>query len=87
MLRERLSRHLGGAADIARGEALSPLLEELEQRNAELEADNHRQQRRISQFENELRELCENLDAARALNRELMSELNRKTPAPSLRPK
>ncbi len=66
---------------------MSPLLDQLEQRNAELEADNHRQQRRISQLENELRELSENLDAARALNRELMSELNRKTPPPSLRHK
>ena len=47
ILRERLSRHLGAGADIARGEALSPLLDQLEQRNAELEADNHRQQKRI----------------------------------------
>jgi Family of unknown function (DUF6262) len=86
VLRERLSRHLGGAADIARGEALSPLLDGLEQRNAELEADNHHQQRRITQLENELRELNENLDAARGLNRELMSELNRRTPARSLLP-
>lgn len=86
VLRQRLSRHLGGAADIARGEALSPLLDGLEQRNAELEAENHYQQQRITQLENELRELNENLDAARGLNRELMSELNRRTPALSLRP-
>lgn len=86
VLRQRLSRHLGGAADIARGEALSPLLDGLEQRNAELEAENHYQQQRITQLENELRELNENLDAARGLNRELMSELNRRTPARSLRP-
>ena len=87
VLRERLSRQLGAAADVARGEALSPLLDELEQRNAELEAENHRQQQRITQLENELRELNENLDAARGMNRELMSELNRRTPALSLRPR
>lgn len=77
VLRERLGRHLGGVADVARGEALSPLLDQLEQRVAEFEADNHRQRRRISQFEVEVRELTETLDAARAMNRELMNELNR----------
>ena len=76
-LRERLSHHLGAAADIARGEALSPLVDQLEQRNAELEAENHRHLKRTSQLEAEIRELNENLDAARAVNRELMSELNR----------
>jgi chromosome segregation ATPase len=79
VLRDRLGRHLGAAADIARGETLSPLVDQLEQRNAELEADNHRQQKRINQLESEVRESNENLDAARAVNRELMSELNRKT--------
>jgi predicted RNase H-like nuclease (RuvC/YqgF family) len=74
-LRERLSRHLAAACDIARGEALSPLVDQLEQRNAELEADNHRHQKCISQLEDEIRELNENLDAARAVNRDLMSEL------------
>jgi len=79
-LRERLSRHLGAGADIARGEALSPLVEQLEERNAELEAENHRQRTRISQLESEVRDLNENLDAARAVNRELMSEINRRQP-------
>jgi hypothetical protein len=83
ILRERLTRHLGAGADIARGEALSPLLDQLEQRNTELESDNHRQQKRIRQLENDTRELNENLDAARAVNRELISELNRKAPAPA----
>lgn len=77
VLRERLGRQLGGAADVARGEALSPLLDQLERRAAELEADNHRQRRRISQLEVEVRELTETLEAARAMNRELMNELNR----------
>jgi cell division septum initiation protein DivIVA len=77
-LRERLSRQLGAAADIARGEALSPLLDQLEQRAAELETDNHRQRQRIAQLEADARELTETLDAARAMNRELMSELNRR---------
>lgn len=77
-LRERLSRQLGAAADIARGEALSPLIDQLEQRAAELETDNHRQRQRIAQLEADARELTETLDAARAMNRELMSELNRR---------
>jgi cell division protein FtsB len=79
-LRERLSRHLGAGADIARGEALSPLVEQLEERNAELEAENHRQRTRISQLESEVHDLNENLGAARAVNRELMSEINRRQP-------
>ncbi|MGH9088795.1 MAG: DUF6262 family protein [Acidimicrobiales bacterium] len=88
VLRERLSRHLGAGADIARGDAISPLLEQLEQRAAELEADNQRQAVRIAQLETEARELAETIQAARALNRELMSELNRKAghqPAPTTR--
>ena len=87
ILRERLSRHLGAGADIARGEALSPLLDQLEQRNAELEYDNHRQQKRIRQLESDTCELNENLDAARAVNRELITELNRKVSAPAQRPR
>jgi chromosome segregation ATPase len=77
VLRQRLSRHLGAAGDAARGEAISPLLEQLEQRAAELESDNHRHRQRIAQLEAEARELAETLDAARAMNRELMTELNR----------
>ncbi|MGH8992346.1 MAG: DUF6262 family protein [Acidimicrobiia bacterium] len=77
LLRERLGRQLGAVADIARGQALSPLLDQLEQRAAELEADNHQQHQRIAQLEAENRELTETLDAARAMNRELMTELNR----------
>jgi Family of unknown function (DUF6262) len=79
VLRERFSCHLGAASDAARGEAISPLLEQLEQRAAELESDNHRQRQRIAQLEAETRELTETLDAARAMNRELMTELNRTT--------
>lgn len=77
VLRERLSHHLGAGADAAREEAYAPLLERVEQRAAELEAGNHCQRQRIAQLETELRELAENLDAARAMNRELMNELNR----------
>jgi len=76
-LRQRLSHHLGAAADVARGESLSPLLEQLEQRAAELEADNHRNRQRIAQLEAEAAEFTETLNAARAMNRELMNELNR----------
>lgn len=78
LLRERLGRQLGAAADIASGQALSPLLDQLEQRSAELEADNHHQRQHVARLEAEIRELSETLDAARAMNRDLMSELNRK---------
>lgn len=77
-LRERLSRQLGADADFARGEALGPALDQVEQRAAELEANNQQQRQRIAQLEAEGRELTETLDAARAMNRELMSELNRR---------
>ena len=89
LLRERLGRHLGASADIARGETLGPLVEQLEQRGAELEADNHQQRQRLAQLQTEVRELTETLDAARAMNRELMSELNRNTgdTATSARPR
>jgi chromosome segregation ATPase len=78
LLRERLARQLGADADVAHGRALAPVLDELEQRAAELEAENHRQREQITQLEAEGRELVETLDAARAMNRELMSELNRR---------
>lgn len=76
-LRHRLARQLGAEADAARGLALAPALDELEQRAAELEAENRRQQGEISRLESEARELTETLEAARAMNRELMNELNR----------
>jgi len=79
VLHERLSHHLGAAADVARGEALSPLLDQLEHRASELEADNHSQRQRIAELEAELRDLTETLDASRAMNRELMTELNRRS--------
>ena len=79
LLRERLGRELGAAADVARGRALAPALDELEQRAAELEAENHRQRERVAQLEADNSELAETLEAARAMNRELMSELNRRS--------
>lgn len=85
LLRERLSRHLGAAADIARADAVAPLLQHLEQRAAEFEADNHRQNRLIARLEGEIRELSETLDAARTMNRELMTELNRRAPGAAKR--
>lgn len=78
LLREQLGRHLGALADAARGENLTPLLEQLEQRTAELEADNHRQRQHVAQLEAEATELNDTLEAARAMNRELMTELNRR---------
>jgi chromosome segregation ATPase len=79
LLRERLARDLGAEADLARGQATSPLLDQLEERAAELEYDNASLRRRVADLEVETRELAETLQAARAMNRELMSELNRST--------
>lgn len=78
LLRERLCRQLGADADLARGEALGLALDQAEQRAVELEADNHRQRTHVAELETERRELTETLDAARAMNRELVSELNRR---------
>jgi hypothetical protein len=76
-LRRRLGRQLGADADLARGLALAPALDALEERAAELEAENHRQRQEISRLEADGRELADTLEAARAMNRELMNELNR----------
>lgn len=78
VLRERLAFQLGAEADMAQGHGLNPLLDQLEQRAAELEADSHRQVQRITQLEADIDDLTETLSAARAMNRELMGELNRK---------
>jgi hypothetical protein len=77
LLRERLARDLGAEADIARGRMTSPLLDQLEERAAELEATNSSLRLRVAALENETRDLAEDLQAARTMNRELMSELNR----------
>lgn len=90
LLRERLAHQLGAAADIARGWDVHPLLAQLEERAAELEADNHRLRRQVTQLNGDLRDLTDNLDAARTTNRDLMNELNRVThpdPRPTRRPK
>jgi hypothetical protein len=79
LLRERLARQLGADADVAHGRALAPILDKLEQRAAELEAENHRQRERIAQLEADGHELAETLEAARAMNRDLMGALNRRS--------
>jgi len=83
VLRERLARQLGGDADLARGHAIRPMLDQLEDRAAELEADNHALRQRLAQLESEHNELADTLDAARAMNRELMNQLNREAAAPT----
>lgn len=80
VLRDRLAYQLGAGADLAWGQSLPPLIDQLEQRSADLEADNHAQRQRIIALEAEVRELTETLDAARAMNRELMTEVNRNQP-------
>jgi chromosome segregation ATPase len=77
LLRQRLTRSLGTEADIARGRATAPLLDQLEDRAAELEADNHQLRRRVTELETELRETVDSLCAARAANRDLINMINR----------
>lgn len=77
VLRERLARQLGSDADLARGHAIRPMLDQLEDRAAELEADNHALRQRLASLQSERNELADTLDAARAMNRELMNQLNR----------
>lgn len=77
VLRQRLACQLGADAALARGQAVRPMLDQLEDRAAELEADNHALRQRITHLENELAELTETLAAARSMNRELMTQLNR----------
>lgn len=77
LLRQRLARTLGAEADIARGRATAPLLDQLEDRAAELDADNARLRRRVSQLETKVREANDSLEAARVANRDLMALVNR----------
>ncbi len=81
VLQARLARQFGADADFARGQTMSPLLDQLEDRNAELDADNNRLRQQITHLDSKVRELTDTLDAARAMNRELMSKLNRDMPA------
>ncbi len=81
LLHQRLARQLGADADIARGHPIRPMLELLEERSAELEADNHTLRQRVTRLESELSERSDTLEAARAMNRELMNELNRGAPS------
>jgi hypothetical protein len=83
LLRDRLARDLGTTADIARGRATNPLLDRLEERAADLETDNARLRQQVGWLEADTRELAENLNAAREMNRELMNEVNRRTSEPA----
>lgn len=76
LLRERLARQLGTDADQARGHAIRPMIDQLEDRAAKLEADNHALRQRVTRLGNELKELTDTLAAARSMNRELMAQLN-----------
>jgi hypothetical protein len=83
LLRARLARDLGADADISRGRAASPLLDQLEARTAELANDNAQLRQQVARLEAESQELTETLTAAREMNRDLMNQVNRppKTPA------
>jgi hypothetical protein len=77
LLRDRLAHQLGAETDNATGRVASPLLDQLEQQAADLDADNARLRQRIAELEDALRESNDTLEAARAMNRELMTEINR----------
>jgi len=77
LLRQRLARSLGTDADIARGRAIAPLLDQLEDRAGELDAVNAGLRRQVAQLEADLREAVDSLDAARVANRDLMALVNR----------
>ncbi len=51
VLRDRLAHDLGANADLARGQDTNPLLAQLEQRAAQLEADNNRLRQRVTHLE------------------------------------
>lgn len=76
-LRERLTRDLGAHADPTRGRIDGSLLDQPERRAAELEAENTSLRPRIAALESELHDLNNDLQAARAMNRELIAGLNR----------
>jgi hypothetical protein len=77
VLRQRLARSLGADADAARGRAIAPVLDRLEDSAGELEAQNHQLRRRITGPETELRDATDSLEAARAANRDLLNKVNR----------
>jgi hypothetical protein len=77
VLRDRLSHQLGAQADTASGRASPSLLDQLEQQTFELHAENLRLRQRIEELQSALCESNETLEAARAMNRELMAEINR----------
>lgn len=77
LLRRRLARSLGAEADVARGRATAPLLDQLENRAAELDSDNAALRRRVAELEAAVQEVSDSLDAARTANRDLMTLVNR----------
>jgi chromosome segregation ATPase len=77
VLRERIARSLGAEADLARGRAAASLLDQIEDRAAELESENATLRRRVVEVEAEASEMAESLAAARTANRDLMSMVNR----------
>ena len=79
VLRDRLARELGAGSDAAIGRGASSLLGQLDEKLAHLEADNLELRERVIELEGALRESNETLAAARAMNRELMTEINRTT--------
>jgi hypothetical protein len=86
VLRDRLAHQLGAQIDTATGRVTPPLLDKLEQQRAALQAENTRLRERAADLETRLRESNETIEAARAMNRELMAELNRTTQPPRAQP-
>jgi hypothetical protein len=73
LLRARLARGFGAEADLVNGRATSPLIDQLQQQAADLEAGNAQLRQDVVKLERDLREANDTLDAARAMNRELMA--------------
>jgi Family of unknown function (DUF6262) len=86
VLRDRLAHQLGAQVDTATGWVTPPLLYELEQQRATLQAENTRLRERHVDLETRLRESNETIQATRAMNRELMAEINRTTQPARARP-
>jgi len=77
VLREQLARLLGAQSDAVSGRSSSPLLERLEEQVASLEADNAHLRDQLRELEATLKESNDTLEAARAMNRELVAATNR----------
>lgn len=76
LLRDRLARGFGAETDRSSGRTMSPLFEQFEEQVATLETDNAQLREHICELEGTLQESTQTLEAARAMNRDLMTQIN-----------